>query len=200
MASRSAITVGILVFDGVDELDFVGPLNVFSYSARANGDKDRVVLVGRHRQQLKGVNGLRFLPEFDLSEAPSLDILVVPGGWGTTALLKDHTLLEWIGRQAKAANWIASVCTGSFLLHAAGLTEGKRIATHHGMIEELRRLGAEVVDGQRYIVEGKMVTSAGVSAGIDMALWIVGQVDGSEHARLVQSHLEYHPEPPYRSR
>jgi transcriptional regulator GlxA family with amidase domain len=191
------ITIGILVFDGVDELDFVGPLNVFSY-ATGWGQNGRVLTVGARRTAFQGVNGLSFMAGYDFSDCPPIDVVVVPGGQGVDELLADEAVLEWVTRIAASAKWICSVCTGAFVLQAAGLTEGRRITTHSGMTDRLKAASkGEVVEGERFVADGNIVTAAGVSAGIDMSLWVVGQIYGEDHARTVQANLEYKPMPPY---
>lgn len=193
-----SVTVGILVFDGVDELDFVGPLDVFSYAANWGLNGNKVVTIGSQLTQLRGVNGLAFTAQHDLSDSPHLDVIVVPGGHGTSQLAKDEVVLEWVRSVAASARWICSVCTGSFVLQAAGLTEGRQITTHSGMIDQLKMAkSGNVVEGQRYVVDGNLVTSAGVSAGIDMSLWVVAQIYGEDHARTVRTNLDYNPAPPF---
>lgn len=188
-----AITVGILVFDGVDELDFVGPLDVFG-AAGWGRDDIRVVTIGSRRTPFRGVNGLSFTAAHDFADAPPLDVLVVPGGLGTETLGQDETVLDWLRRASADVRWLCSVCTGAFVLQAAGLAEGRRITTHSGATGLLRSIhSGEVVDGQRFVVDGNLVTAAGVSAGIDMALWVVGQLHGQDHRRTVASLIEYAP-------
>jgi len=192
-----SFTTGILLFDGVDELDVVGPLDVLSYASHW-GQNGRVFTIGLHRGLLSGANGLRFEAAHTTEDAPPTDLLIVPGGRGTDALARDTRFLEWLRKRAESAHLICSVCTGSFVLQAAGLTHNRRITTHRARLEDLRsaQLG-EVVEGVRYVADGNIVTAAGVSAGIDMALWVVGQLYGDAHARWVRSALNYEPEPPY---
>lgn len=192
-----SVTVGVLVFDNVDELDFVGPFNVFS-AAGFGRDDTSVVAIGSERRQFRSGNGLTFTPGHDFSDAPQLDVIVVPGGFGTDQLVKDQTVLQWVRDAAASARWVCSVCTGSFVLQAAGLTEGRQITSHSGALDLLRSSGpGEVIEGRRYVSDGNMVTAAGVSAGIDMSLWVVGQIYGEDHARTVRGLIEYNPEPPY---
>ena len=191
------VTIGILVFDGVDELDFVGPLDVFSY-ATGWGHNGRVLTVGARRTVFRGVNGLSFMAGHDLANCPPIDVLVVPGGIGVEALLADKAVLDWVIQVAASAQWICSVCTGAFILQAVGLTEGRRITTHSAMTDRLRAANKGiVVEGERFVADGNIVTAAGVSAGIDMSLWVVGQIYGEDHARTVQANLDYNPVPPY---
>jgi transcriptional regulator GlxA family with amidase domain len=128
-----------------------------------------------------------------------LDVILVPGGQGTRREVDNKALLEWIAAQAKTAAWTTSVCTGAMLLTAAGPARGKRVTTHWAFIETLRARGeaAEVLEHYRYVQDGNIVTSAGVSAGIDMALWLVGRLHDIPFARQVQRRMEYEPLPPY---
>lgn len=192
------LTVGILVFDGVDELDFVGPLDVFAYAAMLSQNKGRIVTIGTRTGPLQGGNGLRFLTDHNIVDAPPLDVLIIPGGSGTDQLVDEQPVLDWIRETAAAATWLCSVCSGSFVLQAAGLVEGRRITTHSMGVERLRLANSgHPVENQRYVVDGNMVTSQGVSAGIDMSLWVVGQLYGEDHARTVRAYLDYNPEPPF---
>lgn len=191
------LTVGILVFDGVDELDFVGPLDVFG-AAGFGRDGDKVVTIGSRRTPFRGGNGLSFQAEHDFTDAPLLDVVVVPGGHGTDQLVEDKLVLDWLRAAAGSARWTCSVCTGSFVLQAAGLTEGRRITTHSMAVDQLGLAkSGYAVAGERFVVDGDIVTSAGVSAGIDMSLWVVGQIYGEDHARTVRALLDYNPAPPY---
>jgi transcriptional regulator GlxA family with amidase domain len=188
-------TTGVLLFDGAEELDFAGPWEVFTM-ARTEGD--RVVTLAERAEPVRAAKGLRVLPDHTLDDAPPLDVLVVPGGEGTLREVDNAALLDWIKSAAAQCTWVTSVCTGSFLLHAAGLVAGARATTHWAMTQELRKRGdVEVLEDARYVRDGNVVTAAGVSAGIDMSLWVVGQLYGVEHARVVQRFMEYDPAPPY---
>lgn len=192
------LTVGILVFDGVDELDFVGPLDVFSYASLLSDIDDAVFTVGSRLTPFRGGNGLRFLAEHDFATAPNIDVLIVPGGGGTDQLIEDRAALDWIKRTANNATWTCSVCSGAYVLQAAGLTAGRRITTHSMGMDRLHLGRAGIpVEGERYVVDGNLVTAQGVSAGIDMTLWVVGQLYGEDHGKKVRAYLDYFPEPPY---
>lgn len=191
-----SITTGVLIFDDVEELDFVGPWEVFGMAANLRPD-DTVVSIAENKREIRGAKGLRVLPDHDFSDAPALDVLVVPGGQGTRREIENQTTVDWIRTVSADCAWTTSVCTGSFLLQRAGLLEGKRATTHWTMIDTLRKMGGDVVDDQRYVIEGDVVTAAGVSAGIDMSLWVLGQLTSPELARQVQRLMEYDPEPPY---
>jgi len=191
-------TVGILVFDGAEELDFVGPYEVFTMAAVGREDL-RTLTVAEGSGPVRCAKGLRVVPDTALDQSPALDVLLVPGGDGTRREADNPRLLEWLRDAAERAAWTTSVCTGSFVLAAAGLARGRRITTHWAFVEELRKRApeAEVLDGPRYVRDGSLVTAAGVSAGIDMALWLTGQLFGPEHARRTQRFMQYDPAPPY---
>jgi len=191
------LTTGILLFKDAEELDFAGPWEVFTMAAM--GDKEqRVVTIAQDREPVRCAKGLRVLPDHTFDDAPALDVIVVPGGQGTREESENPVLIEWLRKAGEGCRWVTSVCTGSFLLHAAGLARGKRITTHWIALDELRARGdATVVEKVRYVRDGNVVTSAGVSAGIDMSLWVVGQIFGPDYARNVQRFMEYDPAPPY---
>jgi transcriptional regulator GlxA family with amidase domain len=196
--------IGLLIFDGVEELDFVGPWEVFTMSneifvRQEKAAPDSVRLIAKTKDVVKCAKGMRVLPDATTAEVGRLDVLLVPGGMGTRREINDEALTAWIAKIAKGADWATSVCTGSFLLAASGVTHGKRITTHWRAAEEMRGYNwpVEILEGERYVMDGKVVSAAGVSAGIDMALWLVGQWHGEDHARLTQRGMEYYPEPPY---
>jgi len=188
-------TTGILLFDEAEELDFAGPLEVFGM-ARQEGD--RVLTIAEKAEPVKANLGLRVLPDHTLADAPPLDVLVVPGGLGTRKEAENALLLDWIKQVAAACTWVTSVCTGSMLLEAAGVIDGRNVTTHWAMIDSFREKGTvNVLADRRYVRHDNVVTAAGVSAGIDMSLWVVGQLYGIDHARNVQRMMEYDPAPPY---
>lgn len=187
-------TIGILLFEDVEELDFAGPWEVFTSAAMPG---DRVLTVAEHGGIVRAHKGLRVLPDHTFDDCPELDVLVVPGGQGTRRE-DDQVLVAWLADRAARATWVTSVCTGSFLLWKAGVARGRTVTTHWAFVETLRAKGdITVVDDQRWVVDGNLVTAAGVSAGIDMSLWLVGQLYGEEHARTVQHYMEYDPKPPF---
>jgi transcriptional regulator GlxA family with amidase domain len=190
-------TYGIVVFDGAEELDFAGPFEVFGTSASMRAAGDRVLLLAATTDPIRCANGLRVIPELALTDAPALDVVLVPGGVGTRAAMSDPSLLGWLRAVGPDATWITSVCTGSLVLHAAGVAEGCRLATHRALEDTLASMGATVVRDARFVRDGRVVSSQGVSAGLDMALWLIGQLHGVAHARAVQRELQYDPAPPY---
>ena len=189
---------GILLFEEVEELDFVGPWEVFG-SLRLAGKDVEVVAIAQTREPVRCANGLRVVPDHDFETAPSLDVVLIPGGMGTLKEIENPVLLDWLRGAGRDCKWITSVCTGSLLLHGAGFTEGRRITTHWGFVQALREQAkdATVLDDVRYVADGNIVTAAGVSAGIDMALWLVGQIWDEELARTIQHYIQYDPAPPY---
>jgi transcriptional regulator GlxA family with amidase domain len=187
-----------MVFEGAEELDFVGPWEVFTASAALRERGDRALLLAAGTGPVRCAKGMRVLPDHTWDEHPPLDVLLVPGGRGARELLDDAAAIGWIAKVAAQAEWVTSVCTGSFLLHAAGPARGRRVATHHQYEDALRDRGEVTVVGDaRYVVDGTLVTSQGVSAGIDMALWLVGRIHGRDHARAVRRYIQYDPAPPY---
>jgi len=197
-------TIGILLFDGAEELDFVGPFEVFtmlSETARKRklNTTNKVVLISQTGEDITGAKGMRIGVEFSIENAPKLDVLCIPGGNGTRIQIRNQKLLDWVAQTAAHCTWVTSVCTGSFVLAAAGLTQNKNITTHWAATEEFFDLGlkATMLKNVRYVIDGNLVTSAGVSAGIDMALWLTGQMHSIELAQLTQRAMEYDPAPPY---
>jgi len=193
-----ANTIGILLFDDVEELDFVGPWEVFSATTQHLFPDDQVVTIAQQSRPIRCAKGLHVLPDFDFSNAPPLDVVLVPGGQGTRREVSNQTLIGWLREAGQNCQWVTSVCTGALLLHEAGFAKGRRVTTHWAFIETLRQRGdVTVLENRRYVRDGNVVTAAGVSAGIDMALWLVGQIYGVDVARKVQRGIEYDPAPPY---
>lgn len=191
---------GLLLFEGAEELDFVGPWEVFTSSAMIRAQDDTTVLIAERRNPVRCNKGMRVLPDRTFDDHPPLDVLLVPGGNGTRTEVTNPVLIEWIRRASAQAAWTTSVCTGALLLHEAGAARSRRVATHHAFEDALQARGnITVVRDARYVVDGELVTSQGVSAGIDMALWLVGQLHGRDHARAVRRYIQYEPAPPYLS-
>jgi transcriptional regulator GlxA family with amidase domain len=191
-------TYGLLIFDGAEELDFAGPWEVFTTSAMVRDQGDRVVLIAERPGPARCSKGMRVLADHALDDHPPLDVLLVPGGMGTRREVSNQVVIDWLAKTSAAVTWTTSVCTGVLLLHEAGPARGRRVATHHGFEDALAARGdVTVVRDARYVVDGSLVTSQGVSAGIDMALWLVGRIHGREHARAVRRYIQYEPAPPY---
>lgn len=192
---------GILMFDDVEVLDFAGPYEVLSRARTEPGLESRrsddtapfqVFTVARSREPVRATGGLIVTPDHSFADAPPIDLLIVPGGLGTRRLLDDAEVRSWIERTAAGARLVASVCTGSLLLAKVGLLRGRRATTHWGALDVLRSIEptAHVEHGERFVDDG-VLTSAGVSAGIDLALAIVGRVAGAEVARETAHYIEY---------
>lgn len=194
-------TVGILIFPDVEVLDFCGPFEVFSVTRldearrRETESPFRVLLVGPTREPVTTTGGMVVQPHVSHADCPPLDLLLVPGGWGTRAQLGDHALQGWIRERAEAAELLLSVCTGSLLLGQAGLLDGRRATTHWQSLDLLERLAPAVTvvrDEHVVFEEGSTVgTSAGISAGIDLALRVMARLHGEAVARATARHMEY---------
>jgi cyclohexyl-isocyanide hydratase len=186
------LEIGSLVFDGMDQIDLTGPFEVLS---RIPNSTYR--LYGRTSGTVRDIKGLRLRADADLAEAPALDVLHVPGGFGQEALM-DDAVLGWIRRQAPGARAVFSVCTGALLCGAAGLLKGRRATTHWASFHLLPFFGAIPVN-ERVVVDGSWVFAAGVTAGIDGALQLAAELCGVEAAQSIQLHMVYAPEPPFDS-
>ena len=191
--------VGILIFPAVEVLDFCGPYEVFSVT-RLNEDRRReesspfeVLLVAQSGEPVVATGGLRVIPDVTLDTCPSLDILVVPGGWGTRTEISNQCLLTWISERATQVETLTSVCTGAMLLGQAGLLDGRRATTHWRSLDQMRQsFPAVTVEDKLHVVEdGHVLTSAGISAGIDMALRVVARYFGDAVGRATARHMEY---------
>ena len=195
----SRTRVGILVFPLVEVLDFCGPYEVFSVTRLDEGRRREdpspfeVLLVAEHDGAISATGGLRVLPDCTIDTCPPLDILVVPGGWGTRRELHNQRLLEWIATRGRQAATLASVCTGAMLLGKAGLLDGRRATTHWRSLDWMHdTYPAVTVERDLHVVEdGNVLTSAGISAGIDLALRVVARTCGDAVARATARHMEY---------
>jgi transcriptional regulator GlxA family with amidase domain len=193
--------VGILVFDDVEVLDFAGPFEVFSRTRLVPGVDSRrsdesapfrVFTVARTREPVTAIGGLRVIPHYSFKDVPPIQLLLVPGGFGTRALLHDHETLDWIRAAASGARQVTSVCTGALLLARAGLLEGRRATTHWAALVLLGSLEAGVkVERDARVVDDGVITSAGVAAGLDMSFHVVAKLCGREVAEETARYIEY---------
>jgi transcriptional regulator GlxA family with amidase domain len=193
--------VGILIFDGVEVLDFAGPYEVFSRTRLTPGAESRrtdesapfhVFTVARTGDEISATGGLRVRPQHGFADAPRIDLLVVPGGFGTRALMEDRETLEWIRQTAATARQVTSVCTGSLLYAKAGMLRGRRATTHWGALDLLETLDAGVkVERALRVVDDDIITSAGVASGIDMAFYVVERLHGKAVADETAHYIEY---------
>lgn len=204
-AAFEATTVGILIFDDVEVLDFCGPFEVFSVARRpgSSGETEgpalfRAVTIAETDAIVHCVGGLLVQPNHTIADHPPLDILVVPGGRGTRRERTNDALLRWISEQHRTTQVTTSVCTGAFLLAATGLLDGHRATTHWASITWLRENypAIDVRDDERVVDEGNIVTSAGISAGLDMALSLVARLHGDAIATATARQMEYDWRPP----
>jgi len=191
--------VGIVVFPDVEVLDFCGPFEVFSVTRldeatrREEPSPFEVLLVAEQAGTVVATGGLKVTPDHTLATCPPLDILVVPGGWGTRREIKNPRLLAWITERAKQVETLTSVCTGSMLLGQAGLLDGRHATTHWRSLQWMRDSfpSVTVEDKQHVVEDGTVLTSAGISAGIDMALRVVARYHGEAVARNTARQMEY---------
>jgi transcriptional regulator GlxA family with amidase domain len=193
-------TIGILLFDGVEELDAVGPYEVLAAWTRLRPDDGwRTITVGvAGAGPVRAAKGLLMTPDVSLDDAGPIDLLVYPGGQGTRRLMDDASHLAWLQAQAGRSEVLTSVCTGSLVLASAGLLRDRPATTHWGSLETLAAIDAtiDVRPDARYVDDGDIVTASGVSAGIDMALHLVARLAGDERAREIRRYIQYDPAPP----
>ncbi|GHG85307.1 DJ-1/PfpI family protein [Streptomyces lanatus] len=184
--------IAMVLYDRFTALDIIGP-----YEALSRLPDAQVDFIAETAGPVRADTGfLAIMADKSLADVPHPDILVVPGGPGTLDQIENETLLEWLRTADTTSTWTTSVCTGSLLLAAAGLLEGRRATTHWLTLDFLAQYGAEST-GERVVPDGKYITAAGVSSGIDMGLTLVGKIAGDEHAQAVQLLTEYDPQPPY---
>jgi len=183
--------IGMLIFPRLTQLDMTGP-----YEVLARLPNTVVDLVARTLDPVTTDRGMRIVPTVTYETCPPLDVVMVPGGPGQQDLMEDETALDFLRKQAATAKYVTSVCTGSLVLAAAGLLKGKRATCHWAAIEHLKLLGAIPVH-ERVVMDGNIVTGAGVASGIDFALKLAAILDGEAVAREVQLQIEYDPAPPF---
>ncbi len=181
---------GILVFNDVEELDFIGPFETMSYINKIRPESTKVFTISENGGEIRCFNGLKVLTDYSVETCPELDILIVPGGKGRIKEMKNGVLLEFIKLQDRSTKYTASVCTGAFLLANAGLLAQRKATTYHTAFEELAEYGIDV-QKSKVVCDGKYVTSAGVSSGIELGLYLIRELFGLDNARDVASKIEY---------
>ena len=191
LSSKKHLHIGALLFQRVDQSDLTGPFEVLSRIPDSTFD-----VIGKDRSSVQDVRGLILSPNATFEEARSLDVLIVPGGAGQEDLMDDETTLSFIRRQAVQGSFVFSVCTGALLCGAAGLLKGVRVTTHWSALHLLDYFGAIPVNA-RVVIDGKHISAAGVTAGLDGALRLVALLRGEEEAKRIQLSIEYSPEPPF---
>ena len=193
-----ALSIGIAIFDGAEELDFVGPWEVLAFWAQNWPDEARVFTVARDDRPVTCAKGLRVLPDHTWGSAPGMDVLVYPGGQGTRVQVDDTATHEWLEKIARAGALMTSVCTGALVYAGAGFLKDRPATTHWENFDELLAIDASIKADKesRFVDDGDVITAAGVSAGIDMALHLVRRLHSTERAQQVKRRIQYEPEPP----
>ncbi len=186
-------TFGIVLFPGVEELDAIGLWEMASLWARQSGGPERCLMIGQGEGPITCAKGLVLVPHASFATAPPLDVLLVPGGQGTRTEVNNPELIAFIRRQAANCRAVLSVCTGAFLLHAAGLLSGRRATTHWASLGRLRALGDVEVVEERFTRDGAIWTAAGIASGIDLTLQFIAETAGDDVAGTVQLEAEYFP-------
>jgi transcriptional regulator GlxA family with amidase domain len=194
-----AITIGIFVFDGAEELDWAGPYEVLAAWAELfPADEVSVFTFAPAEGPVTAAKGLTVIPDYSWVTAPDVDVLIYPGGAGNRAHLGDPVVADWLLGIAAHAEMVTSVCTGALVLADVGLLDGRPATTHWQYLDALRELGNDIVvrSGVRFVDDGDIITAAGVSAGIDMALHLIVRLHSEDRAREVKRHIQYEPAPP----
>ena len=187
--------IAIVVYPGFTALDFIGPYEVLHRLPDAD-----VRFVWHEPGPITADSGVLVIgATHSFAETPSPDVILVPGGMTTVEHARDERLLDWLRTAHRTATWTTSVCSGSVVLAAAGLLAGRRATSHWAALSMLKTLGVNAVGDERVVHDGDVVTSAGVSAGIDLALWLAGQIGGEDRAKVIQLSIEYDPQPPFDS-
>ncbi|MDT8903292.1 DJ-1/PfpI family protein [Anaeroselena agilis] len=184
------ITIGIILFPQIEELDFVGPYEVLSYINKIRPDSTRVLLVAEDREPVAAFNGLRIIPDTTLAECPPLDIIVAPGGKGRLAAMKNQVILAFLRNRQTRARFVTSVCTGAFLLAEAGLLTGRKATTYHTAFSELAAYSVEVLPA-KVVRDGAIVTAGGVSSGLELGFYLLRELFGADLAQEVARKIEY---------
>lgn len=195
----TATSIGIFVFDDVEELDWVGPWEVLrAWQLGFPSDGVHVFSLAAVPGEVTCAKGMRVQPDHTWETAPPIDVLVFPGGQGTRPMIGDRTILDWVSGLAASGALVTSVCTGSLVLADAGLLDGGPATTHWAALDILAALGdsIEVRPEDRLVDRGRVITASGVSAGIDMALHLVARLHSTERAREVRRYIQYDPQPP----
>ena len=175
----------------------MGPRETLGMMARLSGGEWSVVMVSQDGEPVRGFLGASIIADHSFADCPPLDVIVVPGGQGTRTEVDNPRMIEFVRAAGAGAEYVTSVCTGAFILHRAGFLSGRRATTHWGAIGQLRELGdVAVSDSERWVRDGNVITSAGISAGIDMSLYLVSLLKDAQTAVNVQKMMEYYPRPP----
>ncbi len=186
-----ANTIGILLFDGAEEMDLVGPWEVLTAAVDGLAG-ERVMTIAERPGPVVCEKGMRVIPDATYADAPDVNVVIVPGGSGARREIGNPETIDWLTRTCAECSWVASVCTGAFLLVGSGIARGRRVTTHHDFIQALQDLGgAEVVQGVRFVRDGNLVSAAGVMSGIEMSLWLAGRLYGDAVEQRTRSYIAY---------
>lgn len=194
----STKTIGIVLFKDFEDLDAIGPKEALTMMAKGSGGEWQVVLISEDGQPAESFLNTKYIVDHSYENCPPLDVILVPGGFGTRAEMQNPKHIAFVQKQGANAEYVTSVCTGALILHKAGFLDGRRATTHWGAIGELQNLGGTttVVNDERWVHDGNVITAAGVSAGIDMALYLISLLKDPPAAKRVQQMMEYYPKPP----
>lgn len=191
MADDPRVIIAIMVFNGAEEMDFVGPWEVLCAAAETRSDT-KVLTIAPSRDPVICEKGMRVIPDASYGDVPHLDVLVIPGGSGARREMANPQTLAWLHRIGPGCTWLTSVCTGAFLLVGSGLAAGRRVTTHHDFTDQLRQQGGcEVIDGVRFVRDGNVVTAGGVMSGIEMSLWLVAQMFDDKTYEHTRRYIAY---------
>lgn len=185
------ITIGILLFHHVEELDFVGPYEVVSYINKVIPASARVLTIAASPEPVQSFNGLKVIPDITMDECPQLDVLIVPGGKGRLTAMHDTAIRSFISRQLPTVKYLTSVCTGAFILAEAGLLAGKRATTYHTALDELAAYTNVTVEKRKVVQDGNIITAAGVSSGLELGFYLLSLLFGRDVAQTVADRIEY---------
>ncbi len=186
-----ANTIGILLFDGAEEMDFVGPWEVLTAAVDGLAD-ERVMTIAERPGPVVCEKGMRVIPDATYANAPDVNVVIVPGGSGARREIDNPETVKWLTQTCAKCSWVTSVCTGAFLLVGTGIARDRRVTTHHDFIQALRDLGgAEVAQGVRFVRDGNLVTAAGVMSGIEMSLWLANRLYGGDVDQRVRNYIAY---------
>jgi transcriptional regulator GlxA family with amidase domain len=183
--------IAILIFEGAEEMDFVGPWEVLAAAAEAEQDW-RVVTVAATLDPIRCEKRMRVIPDCTYSDIDRADVIVIPGGSGARREIDNPLTIQWLRLLAPHCRWVTSVCTGAFLLVGSGIAQDRKVTTHHRFIGKLRGLGAiNVVEGARFVRDGNVISAGGVMSGIEMSLWLVGQIWGAAAVERTKDYIAY---------
>lgn len=185
------IKIGILIFPQVEELDFVAPFEILSYINKIKPYSTEVLLISEKFETIKAFNGMKIIPDHSFATCPELDILVIPGGKGRLAAMHNPKIKEFLLTQAKHVQYITSVCTGAFLLAEAGLLKNKKATTYHSAFKELEAYNNITVKKAKVLQDGNIITSAGVSSGLELGFYLIKLLYGNLMAKEISTKIEY---------